>query len=168
MKAIVVYESLWGNTAAIARAIAEGIGPDARALHTDEAIGPEIADADLIVAGAPVMAFRLPTDSIRASIAGDREAPEPADLAHPSMRHWLDALPPGGGRAAVFETRISWSPGSSTRAISRGLEKAGYRVVVRPAKFVVKGKYGPLRDGEVERARRWGAELAQVVATPAV
>ena len=33
MKAIVVYESLWGNTAAIARAIAEGIGPEARALY---------------------------------------------------------------------------------------------------------------------------------------
>jgi flavodoxin len=30
MKAVVVYESLWGNTAAIARAIAEGIGPGAR------------------------------------------------------------------------------------------------------------------------------------------
>ncbi len=165
MKAIVVYESLWGNTAAIARAIAEGIGPEARALHTDEAVGAEIADVDLIVAGAPVIAFRLPTDSIRASIAGDGEAPEPADLTHPSMRHWLGSLPPGSGRAAVFETRISWSPGGSVRAISRGLEQAGYRIVARPAKFVVKGKYGPLRDGEVERARRWGAELAQEIET---
>jgi flavodoxin len=26
MKAVVVYESLWGNTAAVARAIAEGMG----------------------------------------------------------------------------------------------------------------------------------------------
>ncbi len=167
MKAIVVYESLWGNTAAIANAIAEGIGPDAKALHTDEAVASELADADLIVAGAPVIAFRLPTDTIRASIAGDREAPEPADLAHPSMRNWLGALPPGSGRAAVFETRISWSPGGSTRAISKGLEKAGYRVVAKPARFVVRGKYGPLRDGEVERARRWGAELARAVATQA-
>ena len=40
MNAIVVYESLWGNTAAVARAIAEGMGPDARALYTAEA-GPE-------------------------------------------------------------------------------------------------------------------------------
>ena len=37
MKAVVVYESLWGNTAAVARAIAAGIGPDARALSTSEA-----------------------------------------------------------------------------------------------------------------------------------
>jgi flavodoxin len=34
MKAIVVYESYWGNTAAVARAIAEGLGPDARAIST--------------------------------------------------------------------------------------------------------------------------------------
>ena len=53
MKAIVVYESLWGNTAAIARAIAEGIGPEARALSTAEATGPAIADVDLLVAGSP-------------------------------------------------------------------------------------------------------------------
>lgn len=27
MKAVVVYESLWGNTKAVARAVADGIGP---------------------------------------------------------------------------------------------------------------------------------------------
>lgn len=165
MKAIVVYESLWGNTAAIARAIAEGIGPEARALHTDEAVGAEIASADLIVAGAPVIAFRLPTDSIRASVATDPDAPSPADLAHPSMRTWLGSLPAGSGRAAVFETRISWSPGGSTGAIAKSLQRAGYRLVGRPVRFVVKGKYGPLRDGELDRARRWGEELAQSVET---
>ena len=42
MKAIVVYESHWGNTAAVARAIAEGIGPDAHVLSTDEATAAAI------------------------------------------------------------------------------------------------------------------------------
>jgi len=64
MKAIVVYESHWGNTAAIARAIAEGIGPEARALSTAAAIGEVIAGADLIVAGAPQMGFSLPTEGM--------------------------------------------------------------------------------------------------------
>ncbi|MCD6552991.1 MAG: hypothetical protein J7M16_03140 [Anaerolineae bacterium] len=64
MKAIVVYESLWGNTAAIARAIAEGLGPGARALSTAEATSEAIADADLIVAGAPVHSLSLPTDKL--------------------------------------------------------------------------------------------------------
>ncbi|MGE5590528.1 MAG: hypothetical protein ACM3ZA_07915 [Bacillota bacterium] len=39
MKAVVVYESHWGNTAAVARAIAAGMGPGAQALSTAEASG---------------------------------------------------------------------------------------------------------------------------------
>jgi biotin carboxylase len=81
MKAIVVYESLWGNTAAIARAIAEGIGADAQALSTAEATATAIADADLIVAGAPVLAFRLPSEQIRESIrVNPGKVPAPPDL----------------------------------------------------------------------------------------
>ena len=164
MKAVVVYESLWGNTAAIARAIAEGIGPEARALSTAEALGAAIADADLIVAGAPVLAFRLPSNKIRESLgANPGKAPAAPDLSHPSMRSWLDALPKGHGRSAAFETRIWWSPGGATSAIVRGLERAGYRPVAKAHRFIVKGAYGPLRDGELERARLWGAELAQAM-----
>lgn len=161
MKAIVVYESLWGNTAAIARAIAEGIGPTARALTTDEASAEVLADADLIVAGAPVLAFSLPSDMIRNSIAtGEKDAPSRPDLSHASMRTWLAALPPGHGGSAVFETRFRWSPGGATGAIGRGLKRAGYRPVAKAHKFLVTGKYGPLLEGELDRARRWGAELA--------
>jgi hypothetical protein len=164
MKAVVVYESLWGNTAAIARAIAEGIGPEARALSTAEASGTAIADADLIVAGAPVLAFRLPSDTIRESLAANPgKAPTPPDLSHPSMRSWLAALTAGHGRAAAFETRMRWSPGGSTAAIVRGLERTGYRPLARARRFIVKGMYGPLREGELDRARRWGAELAKAM-----
>lgn len=162
MKALVVYESLWGNTAAIARAIADGIGPDARAVTTDEATREAVAEADLIVAGAPVLAFSLPTEDIRDKLAADPgKAPTPPDLSHPSMRSWLDALPEGHGRAAAFETRIWWSPRGATGAIDRGLQRAGYRRAAKSQKFVVEGAYGPLREGELDRARRWGMELAR-------
>jgi hypothetical protein len=162
MKALVVYESLWGNTAAIARAIADGIGPDARAVTTDEATREAVADADLIVAGAPVLAFSLSTQVIRDKLAADPgKAPTPPDLTHRSMRSWLDALPEGHGRGAAFETRIWWSPRGVTGAIDRGLQRAGYRRASTSHKFVVEGTYGPLRDGELDRARRWGMELAQ-------
>lgn len=166
MRAIVVYESLWGNTATIARAIAEGIGPDARPLTTDEATPAVVAEADLIVAGAPVLGFRLPSDSIRASIAtSEREAPAPPDLSHPSMRTWLAGLPAGHAGAAAFETRFRWSPGGATGGIESGLKGAGYRPMAKAQKFVVTGKYGPLRAGEAERARRWGEELARSLAS---
>jgi hypothetical protein len=164
MKAVVVYESLWGNTAAIARAIAEGIGPEARALSTDEATGTAIADADLIVAGAPVLGFKLPDEKMRQNIAmNPGKAPVPPDLSHPSMRAWLVTLPKGHGRSAAFETRIWWSLGGATGAIVRALEGAGYASVAKAHRFIVQGAYGPLREGELERARRWGAELAQAM-----
>lgn len=165
MKAIVVYESHWGNTATIARAIAEGIGSSARALPTDEASAATVAEADLIVAGAPVLGFSLPTDAMIKQIEVDAgKAPTPPDVAHPSMRSWLDGLPAGHGRSAVFETRIWWSPGGATGTIGGELAKAGYEPVAKPRKFVVKGKFGPLREGEIERAQAWGAELARAMA----
>ena len=164
MKAVVVYESHWGNTEAIARAIAEGIGPEARVLHTDEATGPVMAGTDLIVAGAPVMAFSLPREGMRRQIAGDVKAPIPPDVSHQLMRTWLDALPTGSGWAAAFETRIWWSPRGATGTIEAKLKRAGYVRLAEGERFIVAGPYGPLRDGELERARRWGASLAQTLA----
>lgn len=164
MKAVVVYESYWGNTAAVARAIAEGIGPQARALSTGEATAEALAGTDLIVAGAPVMGFTLPTEQARKNLATSAgRAPAPPDLSNPSMRSWLAALPAGQGRGAAFETRLRWSPGGSTKAIESGLERAGYRPLTKAERFVVKGTYGPLREGELERARSWGAELAKAM-----
>ena len=165
MNAVVVYESHWGNTAVIARAVAEGLGPDARALTTDEASAASIAEADLIVAGAPVIGFSLASEKMRDNMANDSsKAPTPPDLAHPSMRSWLRDLPSGHGRSAAFETRIWWSPRGATGDIERGLRSAGYAPVAKAAKFVVEGTYGPLRDGELERARQWGRELKDAMA----
>ena len=166
MKAVVVYESLWGNTAAVARAIAEGLGPGARALSTAEAANEAFRGAELIVAGAPVLGFKLPTEEMRQRVGANVGSGAPApDLSHPSLRSWLDALPdgllPGGhGYFATFETRLRWSPGGATSTIARSLERAGYRPLAKGRRFIVKGKYGPLRTGELDLARQWGASLA--------
>jgi len=161
MKAVVVYESLWGNTAAVARAVAEGLGPDVPALSTAEATAEALAGCDLVVAGAPLIQFRLPTETTRAQIARDYPKAPPIDSTHPPMRTWLASLPAGTGGFAAFETRFWWSPGSSSRAISRAFVGAGYHRAAQRKKFLVAGKYGPLRAGELERARAWGAELAR-------
>jgi len=163
MKSVVVYESLWGNTAAVARAIAEGLGPEARALSTAEATGEALAGAGLIVAGAPVHAFGLPTDDTRRNTAAKPgKAPAP-DLSHPPMRSWLAALPSGQARCAAFDTRFKWTPGGAAAGILRRLERAGYRPVAKGQRFLIQGSQGPMRDGELERARAWGAELARVM-----
>ena len=165
MKSLVVYESFWGNTASVAKAIAEGIGTDVRAVPTDEATPEALAGVDLLVVGAPLMGFALPRQQTREQVAGDKKAPKPADVSHPSMREWLASLPKkdsdGVGRFATFETAFKWSPGSSKGTIANSLVKAGYSPTARPQRFRVAGGYGPMREGEIERARAWGAELAK-------
>jgi flavorubredoxin len=158
MKAVIVYESLWGNTAAVAHAVAAGMGCEARALTTDEATPAAVAEADLLVVGAPVIAFGLASEKTRDGI---RDAGHPPDTEHPSLKSWLEALPDGHASAAAFETRLWWSPRGATGTIEKGLKSAGYKVVGKAERFVVDGKYGPLREGELDRARAWGKSLAE-------
>ena len=90
MKAIVVYESHWGNTAAIARAIAEGLGPEARALSTAEATGEAVAGADLIVRGRAAARLQ-PAHGKHAQGSGVKRRPR-SDAARPlpSVDAFLD------------------------------------------------------------------------------
>lgn len=164
MRALVVYESLWGNTEQVARAIAEGIGPDARAVPTSQATAAVADGVDLLVTGAPLLGFSLPTEDMLASIAASPgNAPAPPDLSSPSMRSWLETIQPGSGRCATFETRIWWSPGSAAKTMMTTLEAKGFHRAAEPGKFVVTGKFGPLKSGEIDRARAWGAHLSGAV-----
>jgi hypothetical protein len=170
MKAVVVYESLWGNTAAVAAAIAGGLGEGARAISTADATAEAIAGADLVVAGAPLLGFSLPTEKMLDGIrANPGLGAPPPDLSHPLMRTWLAGPAAALGRAskplaAAFETAIWWSPGSSAKTILKELEAVGCRPLAKGHRFVVGAKYGPLRKGELEAAREWGTELARLVA----
>jgi hypothetical protein len=160
MQAIVVYESHYGNTEAVARAIAEGLGDGARVMTTDEATPDVVAGVDLVIAGSPVMALRLPTDSMIETTTKDDRAPRPADTTHPSLRAWLEQLPAGHGRSASFETKLRWSPGGATGAIDSEFRRHGFKPAMKSQKFYVKSPYGPLREGELDRARMFGADLA--------
>jgi hypothetical protein len=145
MKAIVVYESLWGYTAAIARAIAEGLGPEARAISTAEASSEVIADADLLVAGAPVHSLGIPSDTTREWARTGSLGPggAPPDLSHPMMRTWLDKLPKGHGRSAAFDTRVeSWYGHGAAPKILHGLKRAGYRPIAKVRGFFAEGLLG--------------------------
>jgi len=173
MRAIVVYESYWGNTASVAQAIAEGLGPDARALSTAEATAEALAGVGLIVAGSPIIAFSLPSEKTRNDMAAkpDKKAPSPPDLSHPSMRTWLVALPLAGAsgqgvaavRAASFETGFKLSPGGAAGKILKMLGEKGYQSVAKKQRFFVKASYGPMKEGELDRAKAWGAELAKAI-----
>lgn len=159
MNAVVVYESFWGHTALVAGAIAEGIGPEAKLLTTDEATDAVLAVANLIVVGAPILAFSLASEATRRQIAHDPKAPAPPDLSHRSMREWLASVPKGDAWFVTFETGFKLSPGGAAGKIGRALRRAGYKELVPHERFLMAGSYGPLAGGEIERARAWGAGL---------
>lgn len=169
MKALVVYESLWGNTAAIAHAIAEGIGPNARVAHTGEIAAADVVNVALLVVGAPVHALSLPTAASKASVATRKLAPGDIkpELEQPPVRDWIAALPTGQGAAAAFDTRIKGPLGhGGASRIEKLLAGKGLRVVHDAQGFQVTNEKNPksqgsmLREGELERAREWGAKLA--------
>ncbi len=140
MTALVVYESLWGNTAAIAHAIGEGIGEGTMVRHTGEIEPAEAATADLLVVGAPVHAFSLPSESTKKSVADRKMAPgdlEP-DLSQPPLRGWVEALPVASAIAAAFDTRVRGPLGhGGASKIEKLLEERGYRIADHSQGFYI-------------------------------
>jgi flavodoxin len=183
MRALVIHESLYGNTRTIAEAITEGLAearPDVavRCLPAAEVVGPPaipLGDVDLLVVGCPTHAWGMSSVRSRsAQLAKDgRETPERThdpDASGPGVRELLPLVAGAtpGIRAAAFDTRLdSRFAGGAAKRLARALRKAGAVPVGRPTGFVVTGMTGPLRDGERERARAWGRELAAVLAAPA-
>jgi Flavodoxin domain len=173
MKAAIVYESVYGNTRAIAEAIAEGLGDGAVVLPVSKAGVPE---CDLLVVGGPTHMHGLASARSRsmAAAAGEEDGVgvEPEAAEEPGLRTWLRELPnAAGARAASFDTRLDRSPwltGLASHAIAHRLSHRGYEIVARES-FLVAQSEGPLEPGELERARAWGAELAAspVTAQPA-
>ena len=165
MRSLVVCESLFGNTEAVAVAIAEGLSHygESGVLSPDAADLTEIDQVDLLVVGAPTHAWGLPRQ--RTVISGKHRG---SFGAGPLVREWLDGLSAGTGRPAVaFATRLDKPralTGSAAGGIARRLRKHGWARVVAPESFLVVGTEGPLRDGELERARAWGDALGVVVA----
>jgi hypothetical protein len=162
---LVVYESMFGNTAAIASAVCQGAtdeGVSAEAV--DVASAPaDLGDVELLIVGAPTHAFGLSRPATRAS-AAEQGGTAGGEVG---VREWLAGIPrrQRRTRAACFDTRLSkpFPVGSAARGIRRRLRRLGFDVTQRHS-FVVGGTPGPLAEGEEERARQWGAALAASVA----
>jgi flavodoxin len=151
MKALVLYDSKYGNTERIAETIALALqeAVPTRLASIDEVDDCEesLRGVDLLVVGGPTHHHGI-SDPLKTPLAclGDT------------------AL--GGIRVAVFDTRARGSrlvTGSAAAGLARLLRHRGAWVVVPPASFVVGGTEGPLREGEVEHAREWAREVLETV-----
>ncbi len=166
MKALVVYESLYGNTAAIGEAIATSLRT--QGLEVDAGPVPKIdpaeaAGVDLLVVGGPTHAHGMSRSSTRQTAVDDRTNTFAEPTVAPGLREWMDDLPAGSERlAAAFDTRIDKPAvltGSAAKGIARRLERHGRRLVVGPESFLVSTK-NRLLDGETAHATSWGREVA--------
>ena len=167
MRAVVVYESMYGNTHDIASHIAEGLlsAYAVEVLAVEDATPDRVADADLLVVGGPTHVHGMSSEMSRKAAVDAVEKDEELELdAHapgPGLRDWFDTLP-GSGRAAAFDTRIDARPaltGRASKGIAKRLRRHGYDLVVEPESFLV-DKHNRLLDGEEERAVVWAKGIA--------
>ncbi|MFO7917262.1 MAG: flavodoxin domain-containing protein [Anaerolineae bacterium] len=151
MKALVVYESFFGNTEQVARAVSDALASleEVEVRQASEVTPEQLAGVDILVVGSPTRAFS-PT---------------------PGIKKFLSSIPQGGlegVRVAAFDTRIALSDidvpvlpllvkvfGYAAKPINDRLVQKGGEQAALPEGFAVEGTEGPLKEGEVEGAVEW-------------
>lgn len=174
MRALVVFESMYGNTHLIADRIADGLRPhfDVTVVSVGDATLELVSGSDVIVVGGPTHAHGLSSRSSRRTAAEAAKKPGSglildASASGPMLRDWLHTLDGRGRAAAAFDTRAhapAALTGRASRGVGRRLRHRGYRLAAHPMSFFV-DRHNRLLDGEAERAKSWGGELAASVST---
>ncbi len=155
MNALIIYDTFFGNTEQIAKAVGNGLGSQAevKIVKVSETKPEQVRGMNLLIVGSPTRAF----------------SPSPA------MKEFLRAIPANslrGIKVAAFDTRIVakgigaliFNPlaaifGYAAEPIADRLVKKGGQLVIPPEGFFVVDSEGPLRAGEIERAVEWGRRI---------
>ena len=151
MKALVVYDSAYGNTEKIARAIGGASAGEVKVLRPGEVNPSDLASLDLLIVGSPTQGGR----------------------ATPAIQEFLSKIPSNALKnvsVASFDTRYSIPLGKligfAAGPIANSLKDKGGHLAAQPEGFIVKGKEGPLREGELERAALWAKETLKSLSLP--
>jgi menaquinone-dependent protoporphyrinogen IX oxidase len=172
MRNVVVYESEYGNTHLIAKAIAEGLRASGETIvvPVGEADAALAEHADLVVVGGPTHAHGMSRASTRKGAIDAARKPGSTLVlddaaAGPGLREWFDATKWVITNAAAFDTRADMAAvlsGRASKGIAHNLRRHGATLVAEPESFFVT-KENTLESGEKDRARAWGAELLRRV-----
>jgi flavodoxin I len=154
MKSLLIYDSQFGNTEKIAKAIGSAMAGETKILRASEAKLTDLESLDLLIIGSPTQGGR----------------------PMPALKKFLSSIPAGSlakTKVAAFDTRFS-SRGQNlilllvmkifnfaAPKIAKTLASKGGTLVVPPEGFIVTGKEGPLKDGELERATAWPRQMPQ-------
>ncbi len=150
MKALIIYDSQYGNTEQIAKAIGQGFEGDIKVLKVGDVKPEDIAWARTVIIGSPTQ--------------GGRQTP--------AVKAFVENLPADvftGKRLAAFDTRVKsfWVKmfGWGADKIQASLKGKGGNITAQPQGFFVNSAKGPLADGELERATTWAKAIAAGVPT---
>lgn len=150
MKAIVIYDSQYGNTEEVAKAIGKGFGEEAKVVRVGDVKVEDIAPYHFVVIGSPTQGGRQ-TAAVKA---------------------FLDNVPAEAlkdKRLAAFDTRLKnvlvKMFGYAAPRIEAAIKEKGGNTTAQPQGFFVKGRRGPLLDGELDRATTWAQAIAAGVPT---
>lgn len=155
---LIIYDSVFGNTAKIAHAMAHAL--------------EEHLDVDIRVVGE---VFPEHLDGVKTLIVG---SPTRQFKATGAMDHFLKQIHAGAltsVQVAAFDTRITLEEinknkflrlmvklfGYAAEKIAKQLKLLGGNEVIPPQGFYVSGTEGPLVDGELNRAANWALQVIQ-------
>lgn len=148
MKTLVVYDSVYGNTEIIARAVGDAIPGEVQVARVGQVNAGDLGAVDLLIIGSPTHGA-LPTEAVQSLIE---------KIGSPTRE---------GAKAATFDTRLTWGflerwGGFAAPKMADMLEEKGWTLAGEPGGFFVKGlKKGPLKRGEAERAAAWAKGLVE-------
>jgi flavodoxin len=141
-----VYDSAYGNTEKVAKAIGDAIAGDVKVVRASDADIADVNAVDLLIVGSP-------------TYGGKGTQP---------VLDFLAKVPEGGikgKKVAAFDTRLTGRFvkvfGFAAEKIAESLKAKGGDLASTSEGFFVKGKKGPLNDGELERAANWAKDITK-------
>jgi hypothetical protein len=168
MRALVVYESMYGNTHQVAEAIGTGLETAYEVSvvpvsHADPAL---LDEADLVVVGGPTHVHGMSRPGTRKGAVEAAAKPDSGqqtepDALGPGLREWFGTLGRYPAKAAAFDTRLhgpAMMTGRASKGVAHLLRAHGLELVAPPESFLVT-KQNELEPHETTRAREWGARL---------
>lgn len=145
MKALIIYDSNYGNTKLVAEEIAKNLGDDIKITSVKQIDKSQIKNFDLLLLGSPINGWR-PTESFLAFLK---------DIEQMNLK---------GIKFATFDTRIkSFFHGDAKDKMAKALESTGAEMITEPKAFYVAGTEGPLFDGELKNASDWAKKIKTLV-----
>jgi len=160
MKAMVVYDSAYGNTEQIAQAIGQALGsvPDVEVVRASDVKPEQLAGLTLLIVGSPTQKFR-PTGATNSFLKGiPKNGLEGVKVAAFDTRFTVSAIEKV--RILAFFVKIF---GYAAKPIAYQLEKKGGELAILHEGFYVGDTKGPLLEGELERAADWAREIVSTL-----